>query len=93
MNLSNQWASKLEQTESGFSVQVPDLAIVTHGINIEAAKQAARIAIQVNLEAYREIGQAVPEKLVIQAHFENPELNDLLFAYVEVPDVSDKIAA
>lgn len=83
----------LEQTESGFSVQVPDLAIVTHGINIEMAKQAARVSIQVNLEAYRETGQAMPEKMPIQAHFENPELNDLLFTYVEVPDVSDKIAA
>ena len=83
----------LEQTESGFSVQVPDLAIVTHGITIETAKQAARVAIQVNLEAYRETGQAMPDKLPIQVHFENPELNDLLFTYVEVPDVSDKIAA
>ena len=32
----------LEQTEAGFAVQVPDLAIVTYGETIEAAKQAAR---------------------------------------------------
>ena len=32
----------LEQTDVGFAVQVPDLAIVTHGETIEAAKQVAR---------------------------------------------------
>ena len=31
----------LEQTEAGFAVQVPDLAIVTYGDTIEAAKHAA----------------------------------------------------
>ncbi|HLB89610.1 MAG TPA: hypothetical protein VJK29_18280 [Terriglobales bacterium] len=39
----------LEQTEAGFAVQVPDLAIVTYGENIEAARQAAIEAIQINL--------------------------------------------
>src|SRR6266481_5998231 len=52
----------LEQTETGFAVQVPDLAIVTHGENIEAAKRAASEAIRINLEAYQEAGQQVPEK-------------------------------
>ncbi|MBI3800853.1 MAG: hypothetical protein HY268_28240 [Deltaproteobacteria bacterium] len=41
----------LEQTEAGFAVQVPDLAIVTYGETIEAAKQAAVAAIQINREA------------------------------------------
>ena len=31
----------LEQTEAGFAVQAPDLAIATFGENIEAAKRAA----------------------------------------------------
>lgn len=35
----------LEQTEAGFAVQVPDLAIATYGDTIEAAKQAACAAI------------------------------------------------
>src|ERR1035437_3939163 len=51
----------LEQTETGFAVQAPDLAIATHGENIEAAKRAAGDAIRSNLEAYREAGQPEPE--------------------------------
>ena len=31
----------LEQTETGFAVQAPDLAIATYGESIEAAKRAA----------------------------------------------------
>jgi predicted RNase H-like HicB family nuclease len=62
----------LEPTESGFSVQVPDLAILTHGINVEMAKQAARTAIQINVVAYREAGQPIPSKLPIEQHLDNP---------------------
>jgi predicted RNase H-like HicB family nuclease len=51
----------LEQTDTGFAVQAPDLAIVTYGENIEAAKRAVGEAIQCNLEAYREAGLPVPE--------------------------------
>ena len=58
----------LEQTEAGFAVQVPDLAIVTYGDTIEAAKQAACEAIQINLEAYQEAGQAVPKRQSIEYH-------------------------
>ena len=83
----------LEQTEAGFAVQVPDLAIVTYGDTIEAAKQAACEAIQINLEAYREAGQAVPERQSIGYHLENPELRELVFAYVEVPEFNVRIAA
>jgi len=83
----------LEQTEAGFAVQVPDLAIVTYGDNIEAAKQAACKAIQINLEAYQEAGQEIPERQSVERHLENPEFQDLLFAYVEVPEPKEKIAA
>jgi hypothetical protein len=38
----------LEQTEAGFAVQVPDLAIMTFGADIEAAQDAAREAIHIN---------------------------------------------
>mgnify|MGYP005843851341 CR=1 FL=1 len=31
----------LEETEEGFAVQVPDLAVVTHGGDVETAKRAA----------------------------------------------------
>ena len=58
----------LEQTEAGFAVQVPDLAIVTYGETIEAAKQAACEAIQINLEAYREAGQVTPEQPEVRTH-------------------------
>ena len=50
----------LEETEAGFAVQVPDLAIVTYGESIEGAKRAACEAIQINLEAYQDAGQEVP---------------------------------
>lgn len=74
----------LEQTESGFAVQVPDLAIVTHGASIESAKQAASDAIRINLDAYREAGQPLPPGQAVAAHLENPAFRDLLFAYVEL---------
>jgi len=83
----------LEQTETGFAVQVPDLAIATYGENIEAAKRAASEAIQINLEAYREAGQRVPDEQAVSRHLENPEFRDLLFAYVEVAGPKGKIAA
>jgi predicted RNase H-like HicB family nuclease len=83
----------LEQTEAGFAVQVPDLAIVTYGETIEAAKQAAVEAIQINLEAYREVGQAIPERQPVEHHLENPEFRKLVFAYVEVPEPKERIAA
>jgi len=83
----------LEQTDAGFAVQVPDLAIVTYGETIEAARQAACEAIQVNLEAYQEAGQAVPERQSVEHHLENPEFQELVFAYVEVPEPKERIAA
>jgi predicted RNase H-like HicB family nuclease len=83
----------LEQTERGFAVQVPDLAITTYGENIEAAKRAAAEAIRINLETYNEAGQGVPDEQPVSSHLENPEFRDLLFAYVEVPAPKGKIAA
>ncbi len=83
----------LEQTEAGFAVQVPDLAIVTSGESIEAAKRAACEAIRINLEAYQDAGQPVPEGQAVLRHLENPEFRDLLFTYVEVPKPEERIAA
>lgn len=83
----------LEQIEAGFAVQVPDLAIITAGDNVETAKRAAREAIRVNLDAYQEAGKRVPEPDPVSRHLENPEFRDLLFAYVDVPDPKRKIAA
>ena len=83
----------LEQTDAGFAVQVPDLAIVTYGDTIEAAKHTASEAIQINLEAYHEAGQAIPERQSIECHLENPEFQELVFAYVEVPEPKGRIAA
>ena len=74
----------LEQTEAGFAVQVPDLAIATHGENIESAKRAAGDAIRSNLEAYQEAEQPIPGEQAVSMHLENPDFRDLLFAYVEV---------
>jgi len=83
----------LEQTEAGFAVQAPDLAIATYGENIEAAKRAAREAIQINLEAYREAGRQAPEAQSVSNHVENPEFRDLLFAYVDVAEPPGRTAA
>jgi predicted RNase H-like HicB family nuclease len=57
-----------------------DLAITTYGADIEAAKRAVAEAIQINLEAYQEAGQRVPDKQAVSRHLENPEFQDLLFA-------------
>ena len=83
----------LEQTETGFAVQAPDLAIATYGENIEAAKRAASEAIRINLEAYREAGQPVPERQSVSNYLENTEFRDLLFAYVDVGEPQGRIAA
>ena len=83
----------LEQTETGFAVQVPDLAIAASGESIEAAKRAVTEAIRINLEAYREAGQQVPEGQSVAKHLENAEFRDLLFAYVDVAEPQGRIAA
>ena len=83
----------LEQTETGFAVQAPDLAIATYGENIEAAKRAASEAIRINLGAHREAGQQVPEGQGVSNHLENPEFRHLLFAYVDVAEPQGRIAA
>lgn len=83
----------LEQTEAGFAVQAPDLAIATLGGTIEEAKLAAAEAIRVNLEAYRESGLRVPDAQPVTRHLENPEFRDLLFAYVEVGAPTGRVAA
>ena len=82
-----------EQTESGFAVQVPDLAVVTYRETIEAVKQAACETIEINLEAYREAGQAIPERQPFELHLANPEFQELVFAYVEVAEPKEPIAA
>src|SRR5207253_6102325 len=76
----------LEQAETGFAVQAPDLAIATYGENIEAAKRAASETIRINLEAYREAGLQAPEGQSVLNHLENPEFRDLLFTYVDVAE-------
>ena len=76
----------LEQTEAGFAVQVPNLAIVTCGEYIDSAKRAASEAIRINLEAYRDVGREVPGEQDVSRHLANPEFRDLLFAYVEVAE-------
>ena len=83
----------LEQTEAGFAVQVPDLAIVTCGENIDAARRAAVEAIRINLQAYLDAGQQVPNEQDVSRHLANPEFSDLLFAYVEVAEPEGRIAA
>ena len=83
----------LEQTETGFAVQAPDLAITTYGENIEAAKRAASEAIRINLEAYREAGQQAPEAQNVSNHLENPDFRDLLFEFVDVSEPHGRAAA
>ncbi len=83
----------LEPTETGFGVQVPDLAIVTHGESLDEARRAALTAIQVNLETYREVDQEVPERQPVLEHLENPDFRDLFFTHVEVAEPKGRVAA
>ncbi|MDM8522807.1 type II toxin-antitoxin system HicB family antitoxin [Desulfococcaceae bacterium HSG8] len=83
----------LEQAGTGFAVQVPDLAVITYGETLEDAKSAAAEAIKINLEAYQETGKPVPEKQPAQAHLENPDFADLLFAFVRVAEYETRMAA
>jgi HicB_like antitoxin of bacterial toxin-antitoxin system len=66
---------------------------VTCGDSIDAAKRAATGAIQINLEAYLDAGQKVPEEQDVSRHLANPEFSDLLFAYVEAAKPKGRIAA
>ena len=83
----------LEQTESGFSVQVPDLAVVAYGKSIDEVKEAAVEAIKINLNAYNEAGKDIPKKESVLKHLENSDFADLLFTYVDVFDVEENAAA
>ncbi|MBI4908283.1 MAG: type II toxin-antitoxin system HicB family antitoxin [Acidobacteria bacterium] len=83
----------LEQTEGGFAVQVPDLAIATFGESIESAKRAACEAIRINLTAYQENGMSVPRQGPVARHLEDPEFRELLFAYVDAAGPSETLAA
>ncbi len=88
-----QFLITLEETESGFSVQVPDLAILTFGVTIALARQAAIAAIQANLTTYHQIGKAIPNKKNVVTHLTNPDFQDLLFAFVNVNMPAEKKAA
>ena len=88
-----QFLITLEETECGFSVQVPDLAIITTGENIHQAKQAAVEAISINLGAYKEIGKSIPPRQSFATRFENADYEDLLFAFVNVTLAEEKAVA
>lgn len=83
----------IEETEAGFGIQVPDLAIATYSPTLATAKTAAAEAIAINLEAYQEAGLAIPDRGLAAKHFDNPDFEDLLFAYVDVNFPQDQLAA
>ena len=83
----------LEQTEAGFSVQVPDLVIATHGPSLQDAKRAAIQAIRINLDAYREAAMTVPPPQDVSCHLANPDFEDLLFADVDLVEPHERLAA
>lgn len=83
----------LEQTDFGFSVQVPDLALVTYGKSIDEAKRAAIEAIKINIDAYKEAGKEIPKKESVLRHLENSDFADLLFTYINVYNTEENIAA
>lgn len=82
----------LEETSEGFAVQVPDLAIVTQGDDVEDAKRAAVEAIRINMETYEEIGKAIPKKRPALEHLTNPEFEGLLFGFVDVNHQEEAVA-
>ena len=83
----------LEQTDAGFAVQVPDLAVSTAAPSIEAAKLAAAEAIASNLSAHAASGLPVPAPQPVDTHLRNPDFAGLLFAYIDVPGSPNRIAA
>lgn len=83
----------LEAVRTGFAVQVPDLAISTFGNDIESAKTAASEAIKINIEAYQETGQELPETKSIAEHLKNPDFDGLLFTYVDIDYFTERKAA
>ncbi len=83
----------IEQTEAGFAIQVPDLAVVSHADSLTAAKAAAMEAILINLEAYLDAGRQIPDRQSASKHLDNPDFQDSLFAYVEVKMPDNRIAA
>jgi len=74
----------LEPTETDFAVQVPDLAIITFGKDIEEAKLAAVKAIKINLNAYLDSGKSIPQRRSTSDYMRNPDFNNLLFTFVDV---------
>jgi predicted RNase H-like HicB family nuclease len=83
----------LEQTEAGFAVQVPDLAISTYGKDISSVKKAAIKAIRINLETYSEIGKPVPTPIPIITRLENLDVADILFSYAEFVENKERLTA
>lgn len=83
----------LEQTETGFAVQAPDLAIAAYGENIEAANQAASERFESISKPMSKPENTPPEAQSVSNHLENPEFRDLLFAYVDVAEPPGRIAA
>ncbi len=74
----------LEPADTGFAVQVPDLAISTYGCTIEEAKRAALKAIRINLNVYRQEGKPVPKRKPAATHLKNPDFAGCLFTYVDI---------
>jgi hypothetical protein len=83
----------LEQTETGFAVQAPDLALAT---TARTSKQPSKLPAKRSVSTskpIREAGQQVPEGQGVSNHVENPEFRDLLFAYVDLAEPQGNIAA
>ena len=62
-------------------------------INIADAKYAAAEAIKINSEAYQEAGINFPPSKPVKSHLENPDFADLLFAYIDVFEAEERLAA
>ena len=66
---------------------------MTHGETLQDAKRAALQAIRINLDAYREAGMTAPPPLEVSDHLANPDFRDLLFAYVDLVEPQERLAA
>lgn len=83
----------LEPVETGFAVQVPDLAVSAFGETVDEARQTAVEAIKINLHEYHEQDMPVPSPRPVNDHLENPDFAGLLFAYVDVDEEREMQAA
>jgi len=83
----------LEQTETGFAVQAPDLAIATYGESIEAAKRALAKRFGATSKPIGKPDNGCLKRKAFQTILRIPNFGICCSAYVDVAEPQGRIAA